>query len=838
VMVVDNRVIAMQAVEVPEGGTTVPLEVTDDWGPGAYVTAILYRPADAAEKRMQSRALGLAFADVEPGDRKLDVTLTAPEESLPRQSFTVDVDLGNVAAGETAYVAVAAVDLGILNLTNFKVPDPDGWYFGQRQLGMEIRDLYGSLIDPTQGMAGAMRSGGDGGSSRLGTPPPTSVLVALHSGIVEVDENGKATVTFDMPDFSGTVRVMAMAWSASAVGHASADVIVRDPVVVTLSPPRFLRVGDESRLLVEVNNVGGAAGTYTVSLATGDGISTHAESTDLELGEGDRTALDLRLNGMQIGDWPVVLTITAPDGSTQTKELLLGVRPVSAPLTTSRLIPIEAGATETIGADFFESYLADTGAMTVAIGPMARLDVPGLLLSLDRYPYGCAEQVSSRAFPLLYLNDVAKMIGTAEDDTLNKTVVDAIANLLAKQTSGGGFGLWGPFDGGDLWLDSFVTDFLLRAKAAGYTVPEQAMSMALDNLSNQLAYATDFDNGGQGIAYALYDLARAGRAAMGDLRYYLEARLNQFGSPLAKAQLGAALALYGDVTRANTAFVAAVEGLGKADNPRVYRDDYGSRLRDMAGVLALAAEFKPQGVDLVDLANQLAKLRDRARYTSTQEDSWTLLAAAALGQSASDGSILVNGETLEGEVYRRYEQADFAPIEIENTGTTDTEAKVTVTGYPQTPPGVTSDGFFISREYFLPDGSSVDPELTPIAQNERLVVVLTVRPDSVGSGQYMVADPLPAGFEIENPNLSAGDGASDFAWLGVDTPAHVESRTDQYVAAFRYFSDAGSFTTAYVVRAVSPGTFVLPGATVEDMYRPEFRANTASGTVEVTPTGP
>ena len=227
---------------------------------------------------------------------------------------------------------------------------------------MEVRDLYGSLIDPTQGLAGAMRSGGDGGSSRLGTPPPTSVLVALHSGIVEVDADGKATVTFDMPDFSGTVRVMAMAWTDTAVGHASADVIVRDPVVVTLSPPRFLRVGDESRLLVEINNVGGAAGTYGVALSTGDGIATPAENTDVELATGDRTSLNLTLNGMQIGDWPVVLTITAPDGTTQTKELLLGVRPISAPVTTSRIVPIEAGDSVTIGPDFFDSFMANTGA--------------------------------------------------------------------------------------------------------------------------------------------------------------------------------------------------------------------------------------------------------------------------------------------------------------------------------------------------------------------------------------------------------------------------------------------------------------------------------------------
>lgn len=837
IMVIDNRVIAMKAVDVAEGGTTVSLEVTDEWGPGAYVTAILYRPSNPTEKRMPSRALGLAFADVDPGDRELDVQLDTPQVTLPRQSFTATVDLGNLAAGQTAYVAVAAVDLGILNLTNFQVPDPDGWYFGQRQLGMDIRDLYGSLIDPTQGLPGAMRSGGDGGGSRLGTPPPTSVLVALHSGIVQVDAAGKATITFDMPDFNGTVRVMAMAWSDTAVGHASADVIVRDPVVVTLSPPRFLRVGDESRLMVEINNLEGATGSYGVALSAGAGISTIAESTDVDLATGDRTSLDLPLTGITIGDWPLALTITAPDGTTQIKDLTLGVRPVSAPVT-SRMLPIKAGESVTVDAAYFDSYLANTGQITLAIGPIARLDVPGLLLSLDRYPYGCAEQTASRALPLLYLNDVAKLIGTDEDGTLEKTVNDAIASVLAKQTSAGGFGLWGPFDGGDMWLDGFVTDFLLRAKAAGYEVPEQAMTMALDNLSNQLSYAADFEDGGEGVAYALYDLARAGRAAMGDLRYYYEARLEAFGSPLAQAQLGAALALYGDTERAAAAFAAAVEFLGKPDDPRLYRADYGSRLRDTAGVLALAAEFKPAGLDTADLANQLARLHDSKQYTSTQEETWTLLAAAALGEATTDGSITLNGEALNGQIYRKIDQQDFTPIDIANTATTDTEAKITVSGYPATPPDATSSGFVLIREYFLPDGTPVDPELEPIAQNERLVVVLTVRPEQLGSGQYVVSDPLPAGFEIENPDLSAGDGASDYAWLQVDGAAHVESRTDQYVAAFRYVAETGSFTTAYVVRAVSPGQFVLPGAAVEDMYRPEFRANTQSGQIEVSATGP
>jgi len=838
VMVVDDRVIDIKAIDVPEGGTSIDLPVTENWGPGAYVTAMLYRPSSAAEKRMPARAIGLAFADVEPGDMKLDMSIEAPAEPRPRQPFTAKVKLGNVAAGQKAYVALMAVDLGILNLTNFKVPDPDGWYFGQRQLGMEIRDLYGQLIDPTQGLPGAVRSGGDGASSRLGTPPATSVLVAMHSGIVEVGADGTAEVTFDMPDFNGTVRLMAMAWSDNAVGHASKDVIVRDPVVVTLSPPRLLRVGDQSRLLVEINNVSGEAGSYKVELVPGNGLSTDAAETTFDLAVGERKALNLGLVGTALGDNDLRLLVTMPNGDSQIKELKLGVRATSAPSTTSELLPIGPGQTITLDASRFAGMLPHTSTLTLAVGPIARLDVPSLLLDLDRYPYGCAEQVSSRALPLLYLNDVATAIGLGTDDALEQRIRDAIRDLLSKQTSNGGFGLWDAYSSSDLWLDAYVTDFLLRAKAKGYDIPAEAMTMALDSLSNQVSYASDFTSGGEDLAYALYDLARAGRAAMGDLRYYMEARLDAFGSPLAKAQIGAALALYGDRTRADNAFAAAIEGLKRKEDRSRYRSDYGSRLRDTAAILALAAEFKPASVDIAALTSQLSDLRDAARWTSTQEDTWTLMAAASLAKETGNGSVTVDGEELKGAVYRRFEQEHFdgATVEIVNNGNQPTEAKVSVVGIPVEPPPATSEGFTIERTYYLPDGTEAD--LSDVRQNDRFVVVLSMHADTLGSGQYMVADPLPAGFEIENPDLLSGAGVGDLSWLSVDSPVHTEARTDQFVAAFRYYSSNPDFTTAYMVRAVSPGTFVMPGATVEDMYRPELRANTDAGTIEVTAAGP
>jgi uncharacterized protein YfaS (alpha-2-macroglobulin family) len=838
VMVVDDRIIAMQAVDLPAGGTTIDLPVTADWGPGAYVTATLYRPASAAEKRMPARALGLAFADVDPGDLKLDVQMTAPREATPRTSFTTTLKLGNVPAGTKAYVAVAAVDLGILNLTHFAVPDPDGWYFGQRQLGVEFRDLYGQLIDPTQGILGAVRSGGDEAASRLGTPPATSVLVALHSGVVEVGADGTATVTFDMPDFSGTVRVMAMAWTDTAVGHASADVVVHDPVVVTLSPPRFLRLDDTSRLLVEVTNVSGPAGTYKVELVPGDGLATDAKLTTFDLAAGGRNALNLGLTGTGLGDQTLKVVVTQPDGVQQVKDLTLGVRAAAPPQTVSSLIPIEPGQTVVLDKERFANMIAHTAELSFAVGPIARLDVPNLLDHLDRYPYGCAEQVTSRALPLLYLNDVAASLGLGTDAALHQRVVDAIADLLTHQTSTGGFGLWGPFDQTDLWLDSYVTDFLLRAKAKGFAVPEQALSNALDNLGNQVSSASDFDRGGEDLAYALYDLARGSRAAIGDLRYYLEAKLDNFGSPLAQAQLGAALALYGDRSRAAEAFEAARAGLKTPDDPKRWRTDYGSQLRDTAGVLALAAEFTPAGIDLSALAQQLATLRDGKKWTSTQEDAQTLLAAAGLQQQASAGSISIDGTPLTGTVYQRYQQEHFdnAAVTIVNNGNTATELKLSVTGIPSTPPKASSNGFTIERTYYLPDGTEAD--MGDVHQNDRFVVVLSMTARDLGSGQYLVADPLPAGFEIENPDLSSSQGVADLSWLTVDTPTHVESRTDQYVAAFRYVEDADEFATAYMVRAVSPGKFVLPGATIEDMYRPELRANTDTGALTIQTPGP
>ena len=132
-------------------------------------------------------------------------------------------------------VGLAAVDVGILNLTNYKPPAPDDYYLGQRRLTAEIRDLYGQLIDGMQGTRGQIRTGGDSAGAELQGSPPTQKPLALYSGIVTVGADGSAEVSFDVPEFAGTARVMAVAWSKDKVGRAAGDVTIRDPVVLTVT---------------------------------------------------------------------------------------------------------------------------------------------------------------------------------------------------------------------------------------------------------------------------------------------------------------------------------------------------------------------------------------------------------------------------------------------------------------------------------------------------------------------------------------------------------------------------------------------------------------------------
>ena len=585
IAVLSNRVIAMQAVEVTAGENLIPVPVTDEWGAGAYVTASVIRPMDVAAGRNPARALGLAYAKIDPGPRALQASVEMAAEAAPRGPLDIAVKVDGVAAGDTAYVTIAAVDVGILNLTAYTPPDPQGHYFGQRKLGVGIRDIYGRLIDGMSGAEGQVRSGGDSGAqARLKSNPPTEELVAYFTGPVQVGADGYARTTFDLPSFNGTVRVMAVAWSAKGVGQASADVLVRDPVVVTASVPRFMSPGDTSRVLLEIVHATGPSGRMSLDVSSA-GMTLGEVPSGFDLGDKAKATFSVPLTAGEPGLYTIDVALVTPDGKQLRKTLTIPVQVNDPEIARTTRLDLAAGASFTFDQEAFAGLRPGTAKATLAVGAIARLNAPGLLASLDRYPYGCTEQVTSRALPLIYFDQVAQAMQLKGADNIRLRVEQAVEEVLTNQTAEGAFGLWSP-GAGDFWLDAYVTDFLSRAKAQGFGVPDKAFRAALDNLRNQVNYQADFGSGGEALAYALMVLAREGAAAIGDLRYYADVKADAFATPIAQAQLGAALAAYGDQVRADQMFARAALKLDfTIEKDQIFRADYGTNTRDVAAVL-------------------------------------------------------------------------------------------------------------------------------------------------------------------------------------------------------------------------------------------------------------
>ncbi|MEH2542288.1 MULTISPECIES: alpha-2-macroglobulin family protein [unclassified Bradyrhizobium] len=834
--VLGDRLLTTQTVDVKEGTQQVKLTVGKDWGTGAYVLATLRRPLDAAALRMPGRAIGLKWFGIDKKARTLQVALSPPPLVRPGTSLKIPVKLGGLNPGEDAKVVVAAVDVGILNLTNYKPPAPDDYYLGQRRLTAEIRDLYGQLIDGMQGTRGQIRTGGDSAGAELQGSPPTQKPLALYSGIVTVGADGTAEISFDIPEFAGTARVMAVAWNTTKLGRATIDVTVRDPVVLTATLPRFLLNGDKGTMSFDLDNVEGAPGDYSISVKTSGPVKvTGNPTTTVKLAAKQRTSMSLALDAGGAGTANLDVDIKGPNGLTLTRHYALDVKAATQVLARRSIRTLAKGESLTLTPDMFSDLVSGTGSVSLSVSLSTALDAATILKALDRYPHGCSEQITSRAMPLLYVNDLAAGAHLAMDTAVDQRIKDAIERLLARQGSNGSFGLWSA-GGEDAWLDAYVTDFLTRAREKGFAVPDVLFKNALDRIRNSVVNANEPEkDGGRDLAYGLYVLARNGAAPIGDLRYLADTKLSNLATPIAKSQLAAALALVGDKTRAERVYAAALDALAPKPVIEFGRVDYGSALRDAAALVSLASEGNAPRATLTQAVQRVEAARGLTPYTSTQENAWMVLAARALSKETL--ALDIDGSPVKAAVYRSYKAEAVAgkPVKITNTGDAPVQAVVSVSGSPVTPEPAASNGFKIERSYFSLDGKPAD--VTKAKQNDRFAVVLKITEAKPERGHIMVADYLPAGLEIDNPRLVSSGDSGTLDWIeDGEEPEHTEFRDDRFTAAIERASDDQSvFTVAYIVRAVSPGKYVLPQAYVEDMYNPSRYGRTGTGSVEVRP---
>ena len=336
-VVANDRVIETREVAVSRGANVIDVAQSAEWGAGAYVLVSLYRPLgqSGGDAHAPARAVGVAWIATDAALRTLSVALQAPDRIRPQRDVAVPIHVGNLASGAQAFVTLAAVDEGILQLTRFQTPDPVGFLFGKRALGVSMRDDYGKLLegsaDPGQ------IQGGDEGIGGAGLAVVSTRTVALFAGPVAVDADGNASVSLRIGDFAGQLRLMAVAYTATGVGQAQATMIVRDPVVADIAVPRFLGTGDAARLAVSLDDTDGPAGAYhlAVSISGAAGL-TGSGAIDAQLTPGQRFsgAIDMQARAEGVAD--IAAHLTGPGGLVVDRSWQLAVRSAHAPVTLTQ----------------------------------------------------------------------------------------------------------------------------------------------------------------------------------------------------------------------------------------------------------------------------------------------------------------------------------------------------------------------------------------------------------------------------------------------------------------------------------------------------------------------
>lgn len=820
-----QNIIETQNINVSKSGTLVKLKVKPEWGTGAYCMVSAFRPLEKTgdtQGYLPKRAIGVAYMGVDTSPQKLSVQFQLPKEALPQQSIEIPVSVSASDKKQLSSIkmTVSAVDEGILKLTDFKLPDPAHYFFGQHQLSVDIRDLYGKLIDAIPGALGELRTGGDMMamfSRNLQALSKRSFkVVSLYAGEIGLDQEGKGSFKIELPDFNGQLRLMAVAFDTQRLGSGEASLLVRDPVVVEAVLPRFLAPDDESQLALSLHNVRGPAGEYTVDFKTEGNIRLkNPEALKINLAKEGQFESRVPIQAQNQGEGRIVVQLRGPDISV-TRTYDISIReavPYLTQVSSTQLKPKESLKLSSQALDIFKP---GTETIQAAWSNNLPWDSELIAKKLLDYAYGCAEQTVSKGIATLFMA---------------KDLTQTLARLSEEQQAEGGFSLW-PGNQRDIWLSAYVADFLQRVEAKGIKIPKFTLERTLNFLAKNLA-----NNGTQtskdiaATAYALYVLAKTDKIETGNIRYFYDLNYAQLDN-VSLARIASAFLSRQDDVRANKAFSLMYTGFKTPEKYDNY-GTFGSALRDKAICVLLLREAKIGEKLLYSLTQTLGQDIAQKKELSTNEAAFVLLATSTFDQNSENApEISVNGKTQKSPQVFSVE-AFKKGITIQNQAKETVWQHLAFSGIPKVPPVAASEGFNISRTYYTLEGVPYTENTAP--QGTQLVVVLegsVIEPSL--AHQLLIVDLLPGGLEIESSLSHSGNGQSSFEWLkDLSTPEYAEPRDDRFVSSILLDQKTPQFKIAYQVRAVTPGKYQHPGLFVEDMYATQFYAQTAESTFKV-----
>lgn len=785
------------------------------------------------------RSVGLVPLTLDREARRLPLTLSAPDKAVPLTRLEVTATSTPNSQGR---VVLAAVDRGVLNISDYQPLDPFEIFFGRKRFAQDLFDNYGQVIPPQDGKLARLNYGGDRAPLKKGGALESRVeIAALWSGEVSFDESGKAVIPLDLPNFNGELALMALAWNEQQVGEAERAVKVVAPLVAEIGWPRFGARGDETRALVQLRNMSGEDQTLSLVWTLNGGLKANGElpgTLSLKNGEEQWLTLPLTVTGasgvasLQLAasgkdfaisrDWYLPLRSPWPAETRQRYQML-------APGQQMSFAPAELAGLEHAN---LQGLFSLSG--TPPWDPAAQWQ------ALADYPYACLEQTLSRAWPyLLTTADERAAWRKSAEGKQGASEADVQRVLLQRlqrlQLPSGGFGLWDGRSDEEQWLTAYAADYLLARKEAGDAVPEAMLNQALNRLQS---YLTDSQYGERWSsapehsrlayqAYSAYVLARVGKAPLATLRLIWEQQADHARSGLPLLHLSLALSAMGDEQNAAKALSRAL-ATERGDD---YLGDYGSPLRDQALELSLLRQHKLAAERWPALSAKVADTLAHRQWLSTQERlallrlarfdpaaDWQAKVTSSLGSGSLSGSAPLQQGAPEA----------LAASTVTNEGKGSLYVQRTLVGYPEQAPARISKGMSVTRSWFNSDGQPFDPAKVKVG--DLVVVRLNVSSESAVPDALLV-EMVPAGFELENPALGNSIKLEDLsiegkpAWQSEwnDYLKHQEFRDDRYTAALD-LSERSNQQLVYLMRAVTPGRYQVPPTQVEDMYRPEIRA--------------
>ncbi len=832
-----------------KSGTTASVQnilVPNDMEGSAYVNASFVRALDSKEIFTSPLSYAVDHFVANPDKRRIEVKIDAPEKVKPGDVMKI-----GFSATKPCRIVVYAVDAGIHQISDYKLPDPLAHLNRKRALEVETEQLMDLILPEFSLIAQHKAFGGDADKPlRLNLNPfkrRKEPPVVFWSGLIAAGPE-RREVSYTVPDyFAGKLNVMAVAVADDAVGRAETSSIVRGPLVLTPNVPFFVAPGDEfTASLTVANNLEGADANGPISIVVQ--VTPHLEviaspqgALNVAPGKEDTVRFRVRVKD-ELGSAEITFKAEAA-GQVVLRRVTLSVRPMTQYLTNVQSGYFRDGSHDVkVTREMFPQYRKLNANVSALPLGLAR----GLESYLHEYPHGCSEQITSRAVSRLLL---AKEVDFGFDAADSARQLDAAFALLrSRQHSNGGFGYWdSDANAGVDYLSVYVTCFLTEARDAGNAVPSALLEGARNRMRQMARLQVSSLDEAAIQAAAIYLLTRQGENTS---TYVLNLRDNlrqkyqeKWRSHLTAAYLAGTYALLQKRPEAVALmqdYWAAVRK-GRASGTSWRGSYYLDPQVSQAEGFAVACKHFPELAgsfgydDLAIVTEPLARNRFNTisaattilalkAYSDLAKQSGVRVSLAELARAGGTPSVLVPETT--GLIQSNFSaQAGSLRFGIAQDGGRDLGAfyQVTEAGFDTgVPTQRIADGLEVFREILAADGKAV----AKLKVGEGALVRLTVRnvsPDALSN--IALLDLMPGSFELEPNGLKPGRGTMP----GAD---YVDVREDRNV----FFCGLGKGevkTFSYRIKPIAAGSYVIPPAFAESMYDRGIKGRDGGGKVNV-----